>query len=324
MSSPSCSSPIGDRQEQQTQSVFSPPWQHALDAYAAFQLQHRGVSTATVVHHSRVLRRFVAHLCSGGNTVDPAEISVAHIDDFIISRGRQRGRHYARLVGTALRGFLSFLALEGVVRSELVGQVPTTRNWSLATLPRCIDWDDVLVVLDGMPRNNAVGRRNYAILLVLAPYGIRASDVASLKLEDLHWRDSKVVFAMGKNGRLLALPLLDVVGDALAEYLRRDRAQCAHREVFLSLQSAPHPLTGKRISQLARAALERANVERVPGMAAHTFRHSLATQLVRLDTNLKVVGDCLGHASTETTFLYAKLAVDDLRAVALDPHEVLR
>jgi len=324
MSFPFCSSPIDHRRQEDPSLVFSQPWQRALDAYAAFQLRHRGVSKATVVHHARVLRRFAHHLCPGHNAISPGGISVAHIDDFVISRGQQRGRHYARLVGTALRGFLRFMALEGAVRSELAAQVPTTRSWSLAGLPRCVDWDDMLVVLNRMPRNDAAGRRNFAILLVLATYGIRASDVASLKLEELHWRDSKVVFAMGKNGRSLALPLLDVVGDALAEYLRRDRAQCVYREVFLSLQKPPHPLTGKRISQIARAALDRGNGGRVPGMAAHAFRHSLATQLVRLDTKLKVVGDCLGHASTETTFLYTKLAVEDLRAVALDPREVLR
>jgi len=308
---------------QQEQLAVPPPWQHVFDSFVEFQLDHRGLSLDTVRNYTRVLRNFADHSSSTG-AADPAQITVAHVDDFLVQRAHPRGRNYARLSTSALRIFLRYLALNGQVATDLASQVPSTRTYALAGLPRGIDWDDVLRVLCAMPRDAAAGRRNYAMLMMLSTYGLRAGDIAALRLDDVHWRDAKIAFRMGKNGRHLALPLIDSVGDALADYIQHDRDRCEHREVFLSLHRPFHPLSSERISQIARKALDRGGVKRSPGMAAHTFRHSLATQLVRQGAKLKTVGDCLGHASTETTFVYTKLAVEDLRSVSLDPREVLQ
>jgi site-specific recombinase XerD len=311
----------GARQEQ---SAVPPSWQHAFDSFAEFQLEHRGLSPETLRNYTRVLRSFAAHVSPSAGIVDPTEVTVAHVDGFLVQYARPRGGNFARQATTALRAFLRYLALDGQVDAELAAQVPSMRTYALAGLPRGIAWDDVLRVLGAMPRDNAAGRRNYAMLMVLATYGLRVGDVAALRLDDVHWRDAKIAFRMGKNGRRLALPLIDSVGDALADYIQRDRPRCEHREVFLSLLRPPHSLTTDRIAQIAQVALDRGGVKRSPGMATHTFRHSLATQLVRQGVKLETVGDCLGHGSTETTFVYTKLAVEDLRSVSLDPQEVLR
>lgn len=321
MDSSSLTLPAGAREEQPSVPL---PWQHVFDSFVEFQLEHRGLSPDTVRNYTRVLRDFAKHLPSSAAAADPTQVTIAHVDDFLVRQAHPRGRHYARQATSTLRVFLRYLALGGQVSAELAGQVPSTRTYALAGLPRGIGWDDVLGVLAAMPRDDAAGRRNYAMLMVLATYGLRVGDIAALRLDDVHWREEKLAFRMGKSGRHLALPLIDSVADALADYIQHDRARCEHREVFLSLLRPFHPLTEERITQIARAALERGGVKRSPGMAAHTFRHSLATQLVRQGVKLKTVGDCLGHASTETTFVYTKLAVEDLRSVSLDPREVLR
>lgn len=321
MDSSSLALPEGVRQEQP---AVLPSWQHVFDSFAEFQLDHRGLSPETLRSYTWVLRGFAAHASSSTDVVGPTEITVAHIDEFLVQYARPRGGNYARQATTALRAFLRYLALEGKVAPELATQVPTPRTYALAGLPRGIDWEDVLRVLGAMPRDAATGRRDYAMLMMLATYGLRVGDVAALRLDDVHWRDAKIAFHMGKNGRRLALPLIDSVGDALVDYIQNDRPRCEHREVFLSLHSPSHPLSADRITQIAGAALERVGVKRSPGMACHTFRHSLATQLVRQGVKLKTVGDCLGHDSSETTFVYTKLAVEDLRSVSLDPREVLR
>jgi integrase/recombinase XerD len=313
--------PEGTRQEKPT---VPPPWRHEFDSFIEFQLKHRGLSPDTVREQTRVLCSFAEHVSSSANPVDPPQITVAHVDDFLIQQAYPRGRNNALKATCFLRSFFRYLALKGQVAAKLAAQVPTTRTYALAQLPRGIDWDDVLRVLKTMSRHNAAGRRDYAILMILSMYGLRAGDVAALRLDDIHWRDEKIAFRMGKNGRHLALPLIDPVGDALADYIQNGRMRCEHREVFLSLHRSFHPLSRERITRVARTALDRAGVKRSSGMAAHSFRHSIATQLVRQGEKLKTVSDYLCHASADTTFLYTKLSVEDLRSVSLDPQEVLQ
>jgi site-specific recombinase XerD len=308
----------------QEQSTVPPLWQHAFDSFVEFQIVHRGLSPKTLRNYTGILRSFAVNVSSSAGARNPTDITVAHIDGFLVQRARSRGTLYARRATSALRIFLRYLALEGQVAAKLAAQVPTTRTYALAALPRGIGWDDVLRVLRAMPQDDASGRRNYAMLMVLATYGLRVGDVAALRLDDVHWRDEKIVLRMGKNGRYLALPLLDSVGESCANYIEHDRPRCEHRELFLSLFRPFHPLTSGRITQIAAAALDHGGIKRSVGMAGHTFRHSLATQLVRQGVKLKTVGDCLGHVSTEATFVYTKLAVEDLRPVSLDPREVLR
>jgi site-specific recombinase XerD len=181
---------------------------------------------------------------------------------------------------------------------------------------------DVRRVLQSVRRRAPDGRRDYAILVVLASYGLRRSDVAALRLDDLHWREGAIELQMVKTGRPLALPLTDSVGDALADYLQHGRPHCHHREVFLSRRKPFKPLTRGRISKIVREAMDRADVK-LRHVAAHAFRHGFATRLVRNGVAIDTVASCLGHTSSRTTCIYTKLAVEDLRSVSLDPREVI-
>jgi site-specific recombinase XerD len=306
----------GDRHERSLE------WQQSLDAFAEFQRRHRGTCDVTIRNHLRVLRRFGEHASVAGAPVRPSEITTRHIDEFLVGHARPLGRNYTRQVSCSIRVFMRYLAFLGEVPTERPTQVPTVKIYRLAGLPRGLDQDDLRRVLRDVQRRDVRGRRQYAMLMLLASYGLRASDVAALRLDDLRWRDVLLWIRTVKTGRPLVLPLTDAVGDALADYLR-DRPRTNHRDVFLSLRAPYHPLVSLRVSKIVREALDHAGVVVPKGVAAHALRHGFATRLVRNGVTLDVVAKCLGHATSATTEIYTKLCIEDLRSVSLDPRVVL-
>ncbi len=300
-----------------------PDWRQTLDSFAEFRRAHRGVSDGTLSTDLLMLRRFAEHVSPEGAPLPLDEIEARHVDDFLVRHARGRGRDYARRAAGTLRTFLRYLALLGHVPAELAAQVPQPRVYRLAGLPRALEHGDLRRVLRAVVRRDARGRREYAVLMVLATYGLRAGDVAALRLDDLRWRDGTIAVATGKTGRLVLLPITDPAGDAIADYLQRDRPRCESRALFLPLRPPYQALASGRITEIARAAMDRAGVRRPRGVAAHAFRHGLATRLVRNGVDLGTVAGCLGHATSVSTFIYTKLDIEDLRTVSLDPREVL-
>jgi len=306
-----------------TRRVLSPAWQKELDAFAEFQRRHRGTHDDTISNQLRMIRRFGLHVLAD-TSAGPDEITTQHIDEFMIGHARPRGRTYTRQTACSIRAFLRYLVLIGQAPAERPAQVPVPKTYRLAGLPRGLARDDLRRVLRDVDRHDAVGRRKYAMLMLLATYGMRASDVAALRLDDMHWREGSLWLRQSvKTGRPLVLPLTNAVGDAAAAYIQRDRPRSDHRQVFLSLRAPHHPLRSMRISVIAREAFDDAGVVVPRGVAAHAFRHSFATRLVRNGVPLDVVAKCLDHASMSTTEIYTKLSIDDLRSVSLDPKEVL-
>jgi integrase/recombinase XerD len=298
-------------------------WQEAIDSFLEFRRVHRGVSTSTLRGYRTLLRQFAEHLSPpGASVLLPGAIEACHIDRFLLG-GLTLGRFWARRAAATLRLFLRYLALLGEVPADLGSQVACPRTYRLAGLPRGMEPSDLRRVLRAVRRRDPEGRRDYAILVVFATYGLRVSDVAALRLDDIHWRDGTIEIQVVKTGRPLILPLTDSVGDALAEYLQHGRPPCDHREVFLARRKLVVPLTRRSITKIVRQAMDRAGVK-LRHVATHAFRHSFATRLVRNGVALGTVADCLGHASSKTTFIYTKLAVEDLRSVSLDPREVIR
>lgn len=298
-----------------------PEWQQAIDSFLEFYRVHRGVVDSTLDRYRTILCQFAEYCSLAGVPVRPDAIEVCHIDDFLL-RGRARSRQWTGPVSSALRSFLRYLALLGHVPAVLASQVSRPRRYRLAGLPRALEESDLRRLLRSVPRRDSRGRREYAILMVFATYGLRVSDVVTLCLDDIHWHDGSIVIQVEKTRRPLALPLTDPVGDALADYLQRARPRCGCREVFLSLQKPFLPLTTDYVTRLVRQALNRSGVK-LRGVASHAFRHGFATRLVRSGVSLDTIAGCLGHASSATTFIYTKLSIDDLRSVSFDPCEVL-
>jgi site-specific recombinase XerD len=235
---------------------------------------------------------------------------------FVMRHAHQLSPLRAGLMVTALRSFFRYLRHRGAIATDLAGCVPTVPVWSLSTLPRFLPTAAVERLLKRCDRKTAVGRRNHAILLLLARLGVRAGEVIKLSLEDIDW-DSGQLTIQGKGGRSAQLPLPADVGTALAAYLRRGRPASASRRVFVRHRA---PLTGfanpSTLSSIVRRALKHAGIESAH-TGAHVLRHSLATSLLRQGGSLDEIGELLRHQSPNTTAIYAKVDVTALHTLAL-------
>ena len=235
---------------------------------------------------------------------------------FVIRHAHQLSPVRAGIMVTALRSFFRYLLHRGAIATDLAGCVPAVPNWSLSTLPRFLPAPTVEKLLKRCNRKTAVGRRNHAILLLLARLGVRAGEVINLSLDDIDWASGQITIH-GKGGRSAPLPLPADVGTALAAYLRRDRPPSASRRVFLRHRA---PLTGfanpSTLSSIVRRALKQAGIESAH-MGAHVLRHSLATSMLRNGGSLDEIGELLRHQSPNTTAIYAKVDVAALHTLAL-------
>jgi integrase len=184
--------------------------------------------------------------------------------------------------------------------------------------------DDVARILSSADRSSAAGRRDRAVLLLAARYGLRPCDIRQLQLEDFHWRDGVLSIRQVKTGRLLTLPLLPDVADALIAYLRKGRPATASRHVFVRHRAPFEPfVAANNLAAIMRRALLRAGLDQRPGRRGlYLFRHTLASRLLAAGCSMKSIGDVLGHASTEATMAYASIDLTALRRVSLSEQEV--
>jgi len=195
--------------------------------------------------------------------------------------------------------------------------VPSMRRWKLATLPTYLPAAQVRKALDGCDRETVMGRRDYAILLLLAKLGLRADEVATLTLDDIDWRASEIL-VRAKGRQRARMPIPPDVGAAIVAYLRNGRPKSSCRRLFVRTL-APHVgfASGCAITMIAKVALDRVGIEGCAHRGAHIFRHSLATELLRSGATLSEIGQLLRHESHDTTRIYAKVDIDALRTLSL-------
>jgi len=274
----------------------------------------RGLSARSRAVYSPFVRAFVESRLLGGDPIPPDARAVRA---YLLERARGRSVSYVRLLTAALRSFLHFLFFEGETPTDLATSVPPVRRWGPAAPPPFLTAEEVDRVLAATDRSTPRGRRAFAILLLLARLGLRAGEVAALDLDDLHWGQGEVV-VRGKGRRRDRLPLPEDVGEALAVYLREARGPSASRRVFLRLHAPRTGLSGpSAICVVAREALRRAGLRPVGRVAAHVFRHSLATRMIRRGASLGEISQILRHRSIDSTRLYARVEIEALRGVAL-------
>jgi site-specific recombinase XerD len=223
----------------------------------------------------------------------------------------------------ALRVFLRFCYREGIVERDLCDAIGWPQVYRLSTVPRSISWDEVGQVLDGVDRRTPVGKRDYAILLLLVTYGLRGREVAALVLDDIDWRHDRLAVPARKAGHSTAFPLAASVGAAIADYLQHGRPDTNDRHVFMRAVAPVEPIRAAAVSGCARRHLLKAGID-VPRPGAHTLRHTAVQRLVDAQFPLKTIGDFIGHRSPRSTEVYAKVDVARLRQVAMgDGEEVL-
>jgi site-specific recombinase XerD len=285
------------------------------EQYGRFLVDARGLMESSLQLYLRVARSFVSsQLKQGKLRLDT--LTAEHVTDFVLRSTSQRGRWSTKSIITGLRSFLGFLFQAGRIKTNLAAAVPSVSVPYGAGLPRFLQPEQVEKTLRCCDRRTNMGKRDYVILLLLARLGLRRGEVVRLTLDDINW-DAGELLIHGKGARLDKLPLLQDVGEALADYLQKARPSSSSRHVF-TLSRAPYakPLAAPTISCMVAHRLARAQIHS-PHTGAHVLRHSLATGMLRHGATLAEIGQVLRHQSLRTTEIYAKVDLIALRPLAL-------
>jgi site-specific recombinase XerD len=287
-----------------------------VDAYGAYLVDVRGLASSTVAQHRATAAQFLAHLGYEADPAGLARLAPPAIDAFVQRAGGRIGRASLQHVVAQLRGFLRFLITRGEAPPGLETQIDTPRVYRGEHLPRALPWETVRAFLRAIDRSTPLGRRDYAMVVLIATYGLRASEIVALTLDDLEWRAGRIRVASRKTGTALVLPLTDEAATSLVDYLRRGRPPLPYREVFLRGRAPAGVLKPTAVAEAFQAWARRSGLP-IAFHGPHCLRHAYALRLLREGTSLKTIGDVLGHRHAESTAVYLRLAVDDLREVAL-------
>lgn len=292
----------------------SSPLTEILNAYGQYLRSERGLIPGTIREYQFYARKFLVGRFQRSPLALKA-IKARDIFDFVLRHCRSLSIKRAQLMTTAFRSFFRFLFQKGEIGTDLAASVPGVPDWRQSTVPKYLTMEEVQRVLGACNRRTPSGRRDYAILLLLARLGLRAGEVVSLQLDDIDWRAGEIL-VRGKGLRRDRMPLPDDVGKALASYLRRDRPVCQTRRVFVRM-NAPHRgfAACATLPTIVRCAIERANLH-PSSKGAHILRHSLATSMLRSGATMEEIGEVLRHRDLNTTEIYAKVDFDGLRSLA--------
>jgi site-specific recombinase XerD len=294
------------------------PW---APGFFAHLRDERGLRATTVGSYTYQLTLFEQFLQRRA-ILDPAALSLPLLDAFLAHRSLHVSARSLGSTVAALRTLLRFMFREGVLQRDLSVGLEGPRTYSLSDIPRAVRSEDVDRMLAMIDRRSVVGKRDYAMLLLLVTYGLRAREVAALALTDLDWRASVLHVRGRKAGHAAAYPLVAPIGEALLDYLRHGRPETADRHVFLRICAPREPVTHRIVSSRAKHYLLHAGID-VHRPGSHTLRHSCAQRLVDAEFSLKVIGDYLGHRHPASTRVYSKVAIEALREVAVGDGEQL-
>ncbi len=272
------------------------------ERFRGYLAVERGLAESTAIGYVDAVKPFLAGLDEDG--LNLGELTAARVTAFVVARCPGQSRGAAKMTVTALRSLLGFLHVEGLIARSLIGAVPSVASWRLSGLPRFLEDDQAQALLDSCDPQTATGRRDLAILTLLMRLGLRAGEVAGLRLEDLDWRAGELV-VVGKGRRSERLPLPVDVGEAITEYLRDGRPDSAlDRMVFIRIKAPHRRLTTGGVTQVVVAAGQRAGLGQIH---AHRLRHTAATSMLRVGAPLHEIGQVLRHREALSTAIYAKV-----------------
>jgi integrase/recombinase XerD len=284
-----------------------------LEDYRAYLVDERGLVASTVAYYLKIAGLFLAERDEGAGGLMLEALSGAEVVGFVQRECPVRSVGSAKLLVTGLRSLLRFLHVDGRVEVAWAAVVPAVAGWRGGALPLGLEAEQVVRMLAACDRRRSIGRRDHAILLLLVRLGLRAAEVAALKLEDIDWRAGELV-VHGKQRHVDRLPLPVDVGESLAGYLRRGRPPVAHRAVFVQSRAPYAPTAASTIQGAVRSACRRAGLEEV---GSHRLRHTAATQLLAAGAPLSEVAQVLRHREVATTAIYAKVEHASLVTLAL-------
>ncbi len=280
-----------------------------LHSYAEYLQRERCLTSGCVCYYSTVARDLLRWRFAEDEVHDLAELKAHEVTSFALHLTARYSVGTAKYAVSALRSFLHYLFLQGEVDVDLRGALPAIAGWRLRGLPKALAASQVRRLLRACDRRRHVGRRDYAILLLLARMGLRACEVSAVELEDIDWRDGEI-FVRGKGSRGERLPLPREIGSALAIYLRLSRPRVSTRRLFLCVRAPHGPLERTAVTAVVRYACMRASL---PVVGPHRLRHTAATEMLCAGSTLDEIPQVLRHRSRNTTAIYAKVDRNALR-----------
>ena len=301
--------------------VFEAFSQALCNEYTHWLDEQRGLATETIDGLVGEASRFLVWYGEGRSTeTGLSAMAIADIDAYVQARAPSLRRVSRKTLAQQLRCFLRFAHAMGRTERDFAPSVTSPTLYALESIPSCLRSDEIRAVVEAARKDlSPKGLRDYAILLLLATYGMRAGEITRLKLDDIDWRADRLCVRHTKTAGQSVLPLLPAVGDALLAYLRRGRPRTEAREIFIRT-CAPYRsfASGSSLYTMIRGRLDAAGVQPLGKRGPHAFRHARAVSLLRAGVSQKIIGDVLGHRSAASTIPYLKLATEELRNVALE------
>jgi site-specific recombinase XerD len=282
-----------------------------LTAFRQWMRQQRGTCDATLDNYSLSIRDLLKTVGA-----DPRRFDSQNLRKFVLERSQRSGWATAKKCTTALRMFLRFLIAEDKCAAGLDAAIPVLAHWRLSSLPRYLQSEEVERVIAACDPTSPVGRRDRAILLLLARLGLRAGDIVQLRLGDIDWKEAGI-HVCGKGHHQTRLPLTQEVGNAVAAYLQNGRPRTDTDTLFIRSRAPFHGFASHcAVSVIVARAMRRSGVTCPSRGSAHVLRHSVATSMLRQGASLQDIAAILRHRSIETTQIYAKVDVTTLRQIA--------
>ncbi|HEY1806844.1 MAG TPA: site-specific integrase [Terracidiphilus sp.] len=290
------------------------PAERCARGYEQYLREDRALARATIINYVPFIADFLKDRF-GARAVRLSGLKAADVVRFVQSRARCLHVKRAKVMTTALRSFFQYARMRGEVTLDLAAAVPIVASWSMASIPWAIAPEQTRRLLASIDRKTAIGRRDYAVVLVLARLGLRSGEVARLELGDIDWSAGQLS-VRGKGSRRSEMPLPIDVGRAIAAYLRHGRPQCSSRRVFMRSKAPVRGFLGASgVGSIVRHRLQRAGIT-APTDGAHQFRHGLASDMLRQGASLAEIGAVLGHHHPDTTRIYTKIDLKALHTLA--------
>lgn len=298
------------------------PFSDVAPGFFDFLRRDRGLRETTLVQYRQYLGRWQNYLQRIERPLLP-NLPPAVVTAFITESGQTLDKRSVQSLCSILKVFFRYLYRAALAARDLSKVIESPRRYRFANLPRSIPWDEVERMLKSVDRRNVIGRRDYAVLLLLTTYGLRGREVAALTLDDIDWKHSRLDVRGRKADHSTAYPLTPTVGEAILAYLQNGRPETDQRAVFFEAYAPHKPLSRVAVTMRAKHYLHRAKID-VFRPGSHTLRHACVQRLVDAGLSFKTIGDFVGHRTPDATKIYAKVNLKALREVALgDGEEVL-
>jgi len=297
------------------QSIKQTPIQQVINSFGQYLLNEKGLSNKTFEQYTPTITIFLTRYF-GKDAVNLSTLTGQDVISFVQHQATHLAIARMKVTTNALRSFLRFAVYHDNINASMIDSVPTVASWSMTDIPKAISQEQIQAVLDSCDRNTLIGKRDFAIFMLLVHLGLRSSEIVSLTLDSIDW-DLGCIMISGKCGHNTELPLPEEVGKGIVDYLQNGRPECSDRALFLRVIAPIRSLGAPQtIATIVYAAVNRAGIN-TPTRGSHQFRHALASNMLRKGASLTEIGSILRHQHSKTTNIYAKVDLIALKSLSM-------